>query len=132
MLQNAVMSSVRISRSLFELAKAEAEAMHRSLAGQIEYWAELGRAIEALGLSVEDAKRIFYKARIEREDPFLKLVKSSDSACQQVPAAVLRDSKRVRQAIDYESQRRGWVSHAQMSAFAGVNIKAHIREVPLD
>lgn len=126
------MSSVRISRSLFELAKAEAKAVHRSLAGQIEYWAELGRAVEALGLSVEDAKRIFYQARIERDDPFLKLLKSSDSASQQVPAAVLRDSKRARQAIDYESQKGGWVSHSHMSPFAGVKIKAHIREVPLD
>lgn len=118
-----LMSSVRISRRLFDSAKTEAEAMHRSLAGQIEHWAELGCAVEALGLTVEDAKKIFYQAAIERGDPLLKLLMSSTSASQEVSGAFLRDSKRARQAIDLEGQRRGWVSHSDMSPFAGVKIK---------
>ena len=35
---------VRIDDQLYGLARAEAEIEHRTIAGQIEYWALLGRA----------------------------------------------------------------------------------------
>lgn len=35
---------VRIDETLYEQAKAEAQAEHRTIAGQIEFWAKLGRA----------------------------------------------------------------------------------------
>ncbi|MDD4962355.1 MAG: ParD-like family protein [Gallionella sp.] len=35
---------VRIEDNLYELAKAEAQIEHRTIAGQIEYWASVGRA----------------------------------------------------------------------------------------
>lgn len=35
---------VRIDDSLYEQARAEAQAEHRTIAGQIEYWAMVGRA----------------------------------------------------------------------------------------
>jgi len=35
---------VRIDKSLYELAKNEAKAEHRTIAGQIEFWASVGRA----------------------------------------------------------------------------------------
>ena len=35
---------VRIDNLLYEQAKNEAKAEHRTIAGQIEYWALLGRA----------------------------------------------------------------------------------------
>jgi hypothetical protein len=39
--------SIRISDSLYEMAAANADLMHRSLAQQVEYWACLGHAMES-------------------------------------------------------------------------------------
>ena len=36
--------SVRIEDELYAQAKVQATAEHRSIAGQIEYWAKVGRA----------------------------------------------------------------------------------------
>jgi len=36
--------SVRIDDALYEQAKAEAKVEHRTIAGQIEFWAMVGRA----------------------------------------------------------------------------------------
>ena len=35
---------VRIDDDLYELAKLEAKVEHRTIAGQIEFWAKVGRA----------------------------------------------------------------------------------------
>ena len=35
---------VRIDDDLYELAKMEAKVEHRTIAGQIEFWAKVGRA----------------------------------------------------------------------------------------
>ena len=37
-------TSVRINQSLYNQAKADAAAEHRTIAGQIEFWAKVGRA----------------------------------------------------------------------------------------
>ena len=37
-------TSIRINQSLYEQAKVEATIEHRSIAGQIEFWARVGRA----------------------------------------------------------------------------------------
>lgn len=36
--------SIRINHDLYEQAKQDAALEHRSITGQIEYWAQLGRA----------------------------------------------------------------------------------------
>ncbi len=38
--------AVRISDPLAKKAKSRSKAMHRSLAGQIEYWAKMGEILE--------------------------------------------------------------------------------------
>ena len=40
----SVTSSIRINQDLYEQAKLEAALEHRSIAGQIEFWARVGRA----------------------------------------------------------------------------------------
>lgn len=42
-------TSIRVSEELSNASKAESKLMHRSQAGQIEYWARIGRAIEHSG-----------------------------------------------------------------------------------
>jgi hypothetical protein len=37
-------TSIRIERDLYEQAKADAAAEHRSISGQIAFWARVGRA----------------------------------------------------------------------------------------
>lgn len=37
-------TSIRIDHDLYEAARKEALAEHRSIAGQVEYWAKVGRA----------------------------------------------------------------------------------------
>ncbi|WP_423820575.1 hypothetical protein V5738_09500 [Salinisphaera sp. SPP-AMP-43] len=40
---------IRLSEDLSNISRNEARLMHRSQAGQIEYWARIGRAIEHSG-----------------------------------------------------------------------------------
>ena len=140
MLQNAMfycilssMSAVRISKQLAAAAKVEARAMHRSIAGQIEHWADLGRALEALGLSAEELKALRYRARIARDDPMVRLIKQAGPArVVEVSASDLMKAKHIRQNIDHAAQRDGLVNWKQMSPFADADLKAELREVPLD
>ncbi|WP_407278927.1 ParD-like family protein [Aromatoleum evansii] len=37
-------TSIRIDQTLYDQAKADAAAEHRTIAGQIEFWAKVGRA----------------------------------------------------------------------------------------
>lgn len=37
-------TSIRIDQTLYEQAKADAIAEHRTIAGQVEFWAKVGRA----------------------------------------------------------------------------------------
>ena len=40
----SVSTSIRINQELYEQAKQDATVEHRSIAGQIEFWARVGRA----------------------------------------------------------------------------------------
>ena len=40
----ATSTSIRIDQTLYDQARAEAAAEHRTIAGQVEYWAKVGRA----------------------------------------------------------------------------------------
>lgn len=42
-------TSIRVSEALALASKTESRLMHRSQAGQIEYWARIGRAVEHSG-----------------------------------------------------------------------------------
>ena len=37
-------TSIRIDQKLYDQARGEAMAEHRTIAGQVEYWANIGRA----------------------------------------------------------------------------------------
>jgi hypothetical protein len=52
-----VPGSVKLSGSLLRAARESAEVACRSTAGQIEYWAKLGRSVEEGGLTTMDAQR---------------------------------------------------------------------------
>ena len=40
----SVTTSIRIDQTLYDQAKEDAAVEHRTIAGQVEYWAKIGRA----------------------------------------------------------------------------------------
>ena len=49
-------ASVKLQVSLVQQAREAAQPLRRSAAGQIEYWATLGRVVEHSGLTVQEAQ----------------------------------------------------------------------------
>ena len=49
-------SSVKRSAALVQQAREAAQPLRRSVAGQVEYWATLGRVVEHTGLTVQEAR----------------------------------------------------------------------------
>lgn len=55
MVTGSTFISVKLASALVDDARAAALTMRRSMASQIEYWATLGRSLEAAGLTAGDA-----------------------------------------------------------------------------
>ena len=53
---SSAFSSVKLPAALVQQAKQAAQPLRRSTAGQIEYWATLGRVVEHSGLTVQEAR----------------------------------------------------------------------------
>lgn len=49
-------SSVKLPAALVQQARDAAQPLRRSVAGQIEYWATLGRVVEHTGLTAQEAR----------------------------------------------------------------------------
>ncbi len=49
-------ASVKLPAALVQQAREAAGPLRRSVAGQIEYWATLGRVVEHTGLTVQEAQ----------------------------------------------------------------------------
>ena len=41
--------TIKLSEEFVEIARGEGRVMHRSIGAQVEFWAKLGRQVEALG-----------------------------------------------------------------------------------
>lgn len=52
----SLFASVKLPAALVQQAKQAAQPLRRSVAGQIEYWATLGRVVEHSGLTVQEAQ----------------------------------------------------------------------------
>lgn len=53
---SSAFSSVKLPAGLVQQAREAAQPQRRSVAGQIEYWATLGRIAEETGLTVQEAR----------------------------------------------------------------------------
>jgi len=49
-------SSVKLPSTLVQQAREAAQPLRRSVAGQVEYWATLGRIVEHSGLTAQEAQ----------------------------------------------------------------------------
>jgi len=99
-------NSIRVGASLFKQAQQEGSIMSRSAAQQIEYWARLGAAFEAAGLTVADVARML----------------GPGSAHEQAHASSEKELwalKRQQQKKDLASIQSGRHSAASMSWFSG-------------
>jgi hypothetical protein len=64
-------SSVKLPVALVQQAREAAQPQRRSVAGQIEYWATLGRIADETGLTVQEAREAIarYDARQRADEP---------------------------------------------------------------
>lgn len=61
-------SSVKLPATLVQQAREAAQPLRRSVAGQVEYWATLGRVVEHTGLTVQEARTAIeeYEAAVRK------------------------------------------------------------------
>jgi hypothetical protein len=85
--------SVRISDDLYKLADSASVSAHRSLAQQIEYWAALGRAIEAAGVTTAQAQQVIEGDLRARERTLLKLGLADPQSMYLFPVALAQRTK---------------------------------------
>jgi len=85
--------SIRVSDRLYSLAEATSQRVHRSLAQQIEHWAELGRAIEAAGVTTAQVLDILGGDLRARERLMLKLGLAKQESMYLFPVALAQQTK---------------------------------------
>lgn len=87
-------ASVKLPAQLVNQAKEVAQPLRRSAAGQIEYWATLGRVVEHSGLTVREActaiEAYESSARTAREVPPTLKAAPADSASDSLEAVKRR------------------------------------------
>jgi len=85
--------SIRISDSLYSLAESTAEKVHRSLAQQVEHWAQLGRAIEMTGVTTAQVLELLDGDLRARERLMLKLGLAKQESMYLFPVELARQTK---------------------------------------
>jgi hypothetical protein len=68
---SSAFASVKLPSALVAQAREAAQPMRRSVAGQVEYWATLGRIVEHSGLTAQEAQTAIanYEAAARRARP---------------------------------------------------------------
>jgi hypothetical protein len=85
--------SIRVSDRLYSLAEAASGKLHRSLAQQVEHWAELGRALEAAGITTAQVFDILGGDLRARERLMLKLGLAAQESMYLFPVALAQQTK---------------------------------------
>ena len=75
-------ASVKLPTALVQQAREAAGPLRRSVAGQIEYWATLGRVVEHTGLTVQEAQTAIegYEAAARQARAGALTTKTGDAA----------------------------------------------------
>ena len=85
--------SIRISDRLYALAEETSQRMHRSLAQQVEHWAELGRALEAAGITTAQVRDMLGGNLRASERLMLKLGLAEQNSMYLFPVTLARQTK---------------------------------------
>jgi len=75
---SASFASLKISEELYKEAQKSAALMHRSVPAQVEYWANLGRAVERRGATVQEIQTTLTELRgsLPSADGVLDVIRS--------------------------------------------------------
>lgn len=89
-------SSVKLPAQLVNQAKEAAQPLRRSTAGQIEYWATLGRVAEQSGLTAQEAREAIeryevaaHQARAARLNPLAVTVDEAPDSLDAIKRRML-------------------------------------------
>ena len=109
-------ASVKLPTALVDQAREAAQPMRRSVAGQVEYWATLGRIVEHSGLTAQEAQTAIanYEATVRRAGPSATDSDSqADALLSQFMAAEANGNlaQRVREMVAHNRSKAG-TSHA--------------------
>lgn len=85
--------SIRVSDRLYSLAEATSQQVHRSLAQQVEHWADLGRALEAAGVTTAQVLDILSGDLRARERLMLKLGLVEQESMYLFPVSLAQQTK---------------------------------------
>ena len=88
-----VAKSIRVSDRLYLLAEATAQQLHRSPAQQVEHWAELGRALDAVGITTAQVQDILSGDLRARERLMLKLGLVEQESMYLFPVSLAQQTK---------------------------------------
>jgi hypothetical protein len=85
-------ASVKLPAALVEQAREAAQPLRRSVAGQVEYWATLGRIVEDSGLTAQEAQAAIaqYEAALQRPAAPVKKAQSTGSQADVLLAQFMR------------------------------------------
>ncbi len=100
-------ASVKLPLSLVEQAREVAQPLRRSAAGQIEYWATLGRVVEHSGLTVQEAQTAIEAYEAAARKARTKTPDTLDALTQRVITASTNGSLQahVRRIVEENRQR---------------------------
>src|SRR5438128_923477 len=87
------MKSIRIADHIYDLAQQEAALMSRSIAQQLEHWAQLGAALESAGVTQDQMRSILGGDLRVRERIFMKLGLAHQDSMALIPRAVARSAR---------------------------------------
>ncbi len=80
-------ASVKLPLDLVEQAREAAQPLRRSAAGQIEYWATLGRVVEHSGLTAQEARTAIEVYEVAARKARVKAPDTLDALSKRVVAA---------------------------------------------
>ena len=97
-------ASVKLPTALVNQAREAAQPMRRSVAGQVEYWATLGRIVEHSGLTAQEAQTAIagYEAAVRHTRPSARQATTQADALLAQFMAVENDAslaQRVREVV---------------------------------
>lgn len=100
---SSAFASVKLPATLVAQAREAAQPMRRSVAGQVEYWATLGRIVEHSGLTAQEAQIAIarYEATLGKSGAESEATAQTDALLAQFMAVEANGSlaQRVREVV---------------------------------
>ena len=103
-------ASVKLPTELVQQAKQAAQPLRRSTAGQIEYWATLGRVVEHSGLTVQEARDAIERYEVAAKEARAARTQAGAAAADEAPDS-LDTIKRRMLAANADGSLQAHITH---------------------